>query len=46
MRTITGRKLYVRMSKQEIRDRRLYWLEVITAPLLTILAFAMAAGMI
>lgn len=46
MRTITGRKVFVRMSKEEIRDRRLYWVEVVTAPLLTILVFAMAAGMI
>ena len=46
MRTITGRKLYVRMSKQEIRDRRLYWLEVIAVPALMIFLFAKAAGMI
>ena len=46
MRTITGRKIFVRMSREEIIDRRLYWAEVILAPLVMILVFAMAAGMI
>lgn len=46
MRTITGQKIFVRMTKEEIRDRRLYWAEVILAPLVMILVFAMAAGMI
>ena len=46
MRTITGRKVYVRMSKEEIRDRRLYWLEIVTVPALMIFLFAKAAGMI
>ena len=46
IRTITGRKIFVRMTKEEIRDRRIYWLEVVTIPLLMIYVFAKCAGMI
>lgn len=46
IRTITGQKIFVRMTKEEIRDRRLYWLEVVTIPLMMIYVFAKCAGMI
>ena len=46
MRTVTGRKVFVRMSREEVIDRRLYWLEVILAPIVMIVVFTAAAGMI
>ncbi len=46
VRTITGQKFFVRMTKEEIRDRRLYWLEVVLIPLVMIYVFAKCAGMI
>ena len=46
MRTITGRKIFVRMSREEIIDRRLYWLQVVLVPAVVIYVFAKAAGMI
>ena len=46
MRTITGRKVFVRMTREEIRDRRLFRLEIIATPLIMILVFAKCAGMI
>ena len=46
IRTITGQKIFVRMTKEDIRERRLYWLEVVLTPILTVYIFALAAGMI
>ena len=46
IRTITGQKLFVRMSREEIRDRRLFWLEVLLTPAVVIYVFAKVAGMI
>jgi len=46
MRTITGQKIFVRVSKAELRERRIFWLEVTLAPLLVIWFFAKCAGMI
>lgn len=46
VRTITGRKVFVRMTREEIRDRRLFRLEVVLTPLIMILVFAKCAGMI
>lgn len=46
VRTITGRKIFVRKSKAEIREERIYWAEVILAPLVVIAVFAKFAGMI
>lgn len=46
MRTITGRKVFVRMTREEIRDRRLFRLEIIATPLLMIFLFAKCAGLI
>lgn len=44
IRTISGRRMFVRMSRREIVERRLYWAEVVLAPLVTIIVFAFAAG--
>ena len=46
VRTITGQKIFVRKSKAEIREERIYWAEVILAPLVVITVFAKFAGMI
>ena len=46
MRTITGRKIFVQMTREEIRDRRLFRLEIVLTPLIMILVAAKCAGMI
>ena len=46
IRTITGRKMFVRMSKEEIRERRMLRLEIVLTPLVVIWVFAKFAGMI
>jgi len=46
IRTITGQKIFVRQSREMIRERRILWAEIILAPLVVIWVFAKAAGMI
>jgi len=46
VRTITGQKIFVRKSREEIREERIYWAEVILVPLFVIWFFAKCAGMI
>ena len=46
IRTLTGKKIFVRMSREEIREQRLFKAEIILLPLLTVFVFAKAAGMI
>lgn len=45
-RTITGKKVWTKMTRAEIWDRRLYWLQVVTIPLIMVWVFAKCAGMI
>ena len=46
IRTITGRKIFVRETAEERRNRIILRAEIIIAPLLTIFVFAVAGGMI
>ena len=46
IRTITGRKIFVKETRQERADRIILRAEIIAAPLVTILVFAIAGGMI
>jgi hypothetical protein len=46
IRTITGRRVFVRESREARRDRLILRAEIILAPIVTIIAFALAAGMI
>ena len=46
IRTITGQRLFVRETRQERADRLIHRAEIILAPIVTIIAFAVAAGMI
>ena len=46
IRTITGRKIFVKETRQERADRLILRAEIIAAPLVTILVFAIAGGMI
>ena len=46
IRTITGQKIFVRISKEELWERRIFRAEVILAPLVVIYVFAKIAGMI
>ena len=46
IRTISGRKVFVKMSKEEARDRKLFALEVLLTPAAVIYIFAKVAGMI
>jgi hypothetical protein len=46
IRTITGRKIFVKETRQERADRMILRAEIIAAPLVTILVFAIAGGMI
>ena len=45
-RTVTGKKVWTRMTREEIRDRRMFRLEVVLTPVIMILVFAKCAGMI
>lgn len=45
-KTTMGRRFYVRMDEQEILERQIYHIALIGAPLITILMFALAAGML
>ena len=40
------RKYLVRVSREEVDERQLYWLSVVATPLVSILVLAAAAGMI
>lgn len=46
IRTITGQKIFVRESREEARERKIFLAEVILTPLIVIYVFAKAAGMI
>ena len=46
IRTITGRKIFVTETREERAERMILRAEIIAAPLITILAFAIAGGMI
>jgi hypothetical protein len=46
IRTITGRRVFVRESRESRRDRLILRAEIILTPIVTIIAFALAAGMI
>lgn len=46
IRTLSGRKIFVRMSREQIRERRILLAEMILAPLVMIFVGAMVAGMI
>ena len=46
IRTITGRKIFVKETRQEHADRLILRAEIILAPLVSIFVFAVAAGMI
>lgn len=46
IRTITGRKIFVKESREERIQRNILRAEMVLAPLVTIFVFALAAGMI
>jgi len=46
IRTITGRMIFVKETRQERAERLILRAEIIAAPLVTILVFAIAGGMI
>ena len=46
IRTITGRKIFVKETRQERAERMILRAEIIAAPLVTILVFAVAGGLI
>lgn len=46
IRTITGRRVFVRESREARRDRLILRAEIVLAPLVAIFVFAVAAGMI
>lgn len=46
MRTITGRKVFVRETREQRMERILFRAEIVLAPLFTIIIWALAAGMI
>ena len=45
-KTTMGRRFYVKMDDQEILERQVYHIALVGTPLITILVFAMAAGML
>ena len=45
-KTTMGRTMYIRMDEAEIRERSIYRATVTLTPVIMILAFATAAGMI
>ena len=46
IRSISGQKIFVKETRQERTDRLILRAEIILAPIVSILAFAMAAGML
>ena len=46
IRTITGQKIFVKETREERAERIMFRLEVFLAPIVVIIAFAAAAGMI
>ena len=46
IRTITGRKIFVKESREERIQRNILRAEMVLAPLVMILAFAAAGGML
>jgi len=46
IRTITGQKIFVRETQRERTDRLILRAEIVLAPLVAILVFAIAGGMI
>lgn len=46
VRTITGRRIFVKETREERIQRNILRVEIIAAPLVTILVFAIAGGMI
>lgn len=45
-KTTLGHRYTMRLCEDEIRERRLFRIALVASPLLMILAFALAAGMI
>ena len=45
-KTSTGRVYWMEMSDEEVIEHDLYWLTVVLTPLVMILGFAWAAGML
>lgn len=46
IRTITGQKIFVRETTRERADRLILCAEIVLAPIIATLAFAIAGGMI
>ena len=46
LKTTMGRKYWVKMDKSEVRERKIYHALLVAVPLMTISAFALAAGML
>lgn len=46
IRTITGQKMFIRETREQRRDRLILRAEIILTPIVTILVWAVAAGMI
>jgi len=46
IRTITGRKILTKESPEERFNRILFGIEIVMTPIVVILAFALAGGMI
>ena len=46
VRTITGQRMFVRESREQRRDRMILRAEIVVAPIMAILVWAAAAGMI
>lgn len=45
LKTTMGRKYRIRMTKEEVRERTLYYTAVVTAPIITLIVFTWAAGL-
>ena len=46
IKTTMGRRFWVKMDEDEIRERKIYRAVVVMTPLVMIFSFALAAGMI
>ena len=46
IRTISGQKIFIKETRQERADRLILRAEIIAAPLIAIMVFAIAGGMI
>lgn len=46
MRTITGQKMFVRETREQRMERILFRIEVVMAPIVAVLVWAIAARMI